>query len=95
MSKRRHPGETVWKAAGAGYYQNAGYGRIAPTAANARCTQCEDPNCREWPVLLRLIDQQGASVGVGWYYISECEMQDADQVPEGASESHMRRACAA
>ncbi len=92
MSKRRHAGEIVWKPAGFGYYQHAGFGRITEAGTSAKCTVCDDPGCREWPVLLRLVDKDGAYTGSGWYYVCECEMVDPEcEAAAAATPAHAVR----
>ena len=75
MSTRRHPGEAVWKRAGAGFAAAAGLGLIPADAVPSPCLLCDDEGCREWPDVWPC-DAGGHPTGGAWYHVSECEMED-------------------
>lgn len=76
MSKRRAPGDVVWKRANAGFSSQAGRGIIpAGSTPDACLLDCGDPDCREWPDVWP-IDDAGEPTGGNWCHVSECEMED-------------------
>lgn len=78
MSKRRQPGDVVWKRGGAGFSANGGYGLIpAGSEPVPWCPICNDPECQEWPDLWEL-GADGKPTGNNWYHVSECEMHDKE-----------------
>lgn len=77
MSKRRKPGDVVWKLAGAGFGAPAGLGLIPQNSVEPEpCFLCDDPECNEWPDVWPL-DEKGEPTGGNWCHVSECQMGDA------------------
>lgn len=77
MSKRRNPGDVVWKPAGYGFTGKSGLGLIPEGSNPSECMEdCGDPDCQEWPDLWS-VDASGKTTGGNWCHVSECQMQDA------------------
>ena len=94
MSTRRKLGDWVWLRPGAGFVGESWrlkaeivQGGAAPPgrgdgAQLPPCFLCDDADCREWYTLLTEPDPQtGARYGLP--HVSECEMFDAQQTPNG------------
>lgn len=75
MSKRRRPGQRVWKISNAGFVGAPGYGYIPleATPDPALCCDCGDDDCQEWDLWM-----ESGSVCC---HVAECEMLDTK--PEG------------
>ena len=77
MSKRRKPGDIVWKPSGYGFSTLDGLGLIPEGSDSSDCVmECGDPDCQEWPDLWP-VDKAGKPIGGNWCHVSECEMHDA------------------
>jgi hypothetical protein len=77
MSKRRKPGEIVYKPSGYGFSTRAGLGIIPEGTEPDECMMdCGDPDCKEWPDLWPC-DETDKPIGGNWCHVSECEMKDA------------------
>lgn len=80
MSKRRKPGDVVWKPSGYGFAGQEGLGLIPVGSESSECmNDCGDPECQEWPDLWP-VDDFGKPLGGNWCHVSECEMRDAPNV---------------
>lgn len=76
MSKRRKPGEIVFKPSGYGFSGMEGIGIIPGGSEPSECVMgCGDLDCQEWPDLWPC-DNTGKPTGGNWCHVSECEMQD-------------------
>ena len=75
MSKRRNPGDVVFKRSGSGFSGLEGRGVIPQGSDPMGCFLCDDPYCAEWPDLFE-IDADGKVTGRNWCHVSECEMFD-------------------
>lgn len=75
VSKRRRPGDVVWKPSGAGFSSLAGWGMIPEGSEPQPCLLCDDPDCQEWPDLWPCTPD-GQPTGGNWCHVSECEMLD-------------------
>jgi hypothetical protein len=89
MSKRRQPGDIVWKIENAGFCGTSGRG-IIPIGSTAEvCGMCDDQDCNEWPDLWQ-VDSDGKPTGANWCHVSECQMED-DKCARGGQ--HGYRGC--
>lgn len=79
MSKRRKPGDIVWKREHAGFVGKASLVQIQPeedTWESWCMLNCGDPDCREWATLWEC-DADGNPLGGVACHVSECQMEDA------------------
>jgi len=80
MSKRRHPGEWVMVAPGAGFLATEDWKRaqIDPSSRREPCYGgCDDMYCTEWSDLSMAPDASGHRAAL--YHVSECQMRDCPQ----------------
>lgn len=76
MSKRRQPGDIVWKSEGAGFTGQAELCVIPVGSEPDDCMMgCDDPECREWPDLWPC-DESGMPTGGNCCHVAECEISD-------------------
>ena len=88
MTKRRKPGDIVWKRENAGFVGQPAYIRIEPEMEGEDappCMICDDYDCSEWSNCTalpgetleeaRISSGQGERLGVACH-VSECEMLD-------------------
>ena len=87
MSKRRVPGDVVWKQEGHGFIGEAGWYLVLSDGHDDCMLECGDPDCQEWDTLhcygtttrddaqTRIDDDTLVALGAA-YHVSECSMLD-------------------
>ena len=82
MSKRRNPGDVVFKLRGAGMCGAEGFVLIPLGSEPDNCFGvCGDPDCQEWPDLWAC-DKDGNLTGGGCCHVSECQMIDVNETTD-------------